>query len=101
MNRRKFIKNSLLTSGAAAAYSSIFAGQTIITGKLPDNSTEKGELLFKPFFVQKGEGPHLLDWAYATDKNWDAFFSNIHVNNSGVVISDTQGVDRFGIDVFS
>lgn len=61
--------------------------------------TEKGELIFKPYFVQKRHGTNLLDWAYASDVNWDAFHSNIHVDNGGVKISDTEGHDKFGINV--
>ena len=59
----------------------------------------QGELIFKPSFVQSGRGPHLLDWAYATDKNWDAFHSNITASNDGVKLSDTEGHEQFGIDV--
>jgi GH35 family endo-1,4-beta-xylanase len=58
-----------------------------------------GELIFKPQFVQKGVGPHLLDWAYASDENWDAFHSNITSSDEGVKISDTEGKKEFGIDV--
>lgn len=57
------------------------------------------ELIFKPFFIQRGVGPNLLDWAYASDKNWDAFHSNITSSNEGVKISDTEGHDKFGINV--
>jgi hypothetical protein len=56
-------------------------------------------VLFKPTFVQRGRGPHLLDWAYASDMKWDAFHSNIAASNDGVSISNTEGVDRFGINV--
>jgi GH35 family endo-1,4-beta-xylanase len=58
-----------------------------------------GELIFRPYFVQKGRGPHLLDWAYASDTNRDAFLSNITAANDGVRISETGGVEKFGIDV--
>ncbi|MCI0699192.1 endo-1,4-beta-xylanase [candidate division KSB1 bacterium] len=62
-------------------------------------STIQGELIFKPHFAQKGRGPHLLDWAYASDANWDAFYSNITASKDGVKISDTEGKKKFGIDV--
>jgi endo-1,4-beta-xylanase len=62
-------------------------------------STQSGELMFKPYFVQAGVGPHLLDWAYASDSNWDAFHSNITASRDGVKISDTEGREKFGIDV--
>jgi GH35 family endo-1,4-beta-xylanase len=58
-----------------------------------------GELIFKPVFVQRGSGPNLLDWAYASDENWDAFYSNISASNEGVKISETFGVEKFGINV--
>ncbi len=58
-----------------------------------------GELIFRPYFVQKGRGPHLLDWAYASDENWDAFFSNITAGSDGIRISETFGTEKFGINV--
>ncbi len=61
--------------------------------------SKKGELVFRPYFVQSGRGPHLLDWAYASDTNWDAFHSNISASNKGVAISDTEGKEKFGVDV--
>ena len=61
--------------------------------------TARGELVFKPYIVQSGRRPHLLDWAYASDPNWDAFHSNITAGDHGVKISDTEGKERFGIDV--
>jgi len=58
-----------------------------------------GELIFKPYFVQRYSGPNLLDWAYASDENGDAFHSNISSSNDGVKISDTEGHEKFGINV--
>ncbi len=71
----------------------------IITEKRTGTFTEQGELMFRPYYVQRGVGPNLLDWAYASDKNWDAFQSNITASNDGVKISDTEGREKFGIDV--
>lgn len=100
MKRRDFLKNTMVGSlGLTVGTNSLFGTPTILTSKRTPTNSEMGQLIFKPTFIQKGKGPHLLDWAYASDKNWDAFHSNIHVNNSGVVISDTEGVDKFGIDV--
>ena len=73
----------------ALEFKSLYSNQTIITSRSNTKPTERGSLIFKPQFVQKGRGPHLLDWAYTTDQNWDAFHSNIKVNNDGVEISDT------------
>ena len=58
----------------------------------------QGQLIFRPYYVQAGRGPHLLDWAYASDANWDAFHSDIKATKDGVTISDTEGKERFGID---
>ncbi len=58
-----------------------------------------GQLLFKPHFVQSGRGPHLLDWAYATDPDWDSFHSDIAATKDGVMISETEGREKFGINV--
>ncbi len=71
----------------------------IITEKRTRTITEQGELVFRPYYVQRGVGPNLLDWAYASDENWDAFHSNITASKDGVKISDTEGRDKFGIDV--
>ncbi len=58
-----------------------------------------GELRFTAYPVQKGRGPHLLDWAYATDRAWDAFHSNIAATHEAVTISDSEGRTKFGINV--
>lgn len=58
-----------------------------------------GTLRFVPYLVQSGRGPHLLDWAYATDMEWDSFKSDIAVTSDGVHISDSAGRKRFGINV--
>jgi len=60
---------------------------------------DQGSLVFRPHVVQKGRGPHLLDWAYATDEHGDSFPSNITASTEGVVISDTEGEDRFAVEV--
>lgn len=62
-------------------------------------ASERGTLIFSPQYVQSGDGPHLLDWAYASDTHWDAFHSNIAATKEGVTISDTEGQEKFGIDV--
>ncbi len=71
----------------------------IITERRTAAITEQGELIFRPYYVQRGVGPNLLDWAYASDQNWDAFHSNITASKDGVKISDTEGREKFGIDV--
>lgn len=78
--------------------SGISAPLILTKGRAP-RRTEQGEMVFRPYFVQSGRGPHLLDWAYASDKNWDSFHSNIVASNDGVKVSDTEGEEIFGIDV--
>ncbi|UCE06017.1 MAG: endo-1,4-beta-xylanase [bacterium] len=100
MNRRKFLKTATSSGiGAMMTTNKILSVPLVLTKSRTSPSTEQGELIFQPHFVQKGMGPHLLDWAYASDENWDAFHSNIMVSNEGVKISDTEGTQRFGIDV--
>lgn len=89
MQKKKFLKDSSIAGVSAE----------IVTSKKINPKTEKGILIFKPFFVQKGNGPHLLDWAYACDENWDAFYSDISSSNEGVKISDTNNVEKFSIEV--
>ena len=100
MKRRNFIKKTSVAGlGLAFAPSLLYSNQTIFTSSRVRKNTELGELIFKPVFVQNGRGPHLLDWAYASDTRWDAFFSNITASNEGVKISDTNGKEKFGVDV--
>lgn len=75
MERRKFLQSSIIAgAGVFAAVKGINAAPIILTSSRVHVNTEKGELIFRPYFVQNGRGPHLLDWAYASDENWDAFF---------------------------
>lgn len=59
----------------------------------------KGKIIFKPYFVQKGRGPHLFDFVMTLDENGDAFHSDIKVTSEGIVISDTEGREKFSISV--
>ncbi len=115
MKRRNFIKKSAIAGAAVYAGSSIFAAPTILTKSRVRPSTEKGELILKPYIVQDGKGPHygmvkslktlgekdwaFPQWAFASDANWDAFYSNIFATPEGVKISDSEGRDKFGINV--
>ena len=56
-------------------------------------------LIFKPSFVQKGRGPHIDVFVYATDEKGDTFHSDIRLNAEGVCISDTEGRSKFGVNV--
>src|SRR5690606_38194323 len=99
MKRRDFIKTtSIITAGALSTADKILAAPTILTGKRSAANTVKGELIFQPYYVQKGRGPHMYDLVWATDKNWDTFYSNIGKTVKGIVISDSKGQEKFGIN---
>jgi endo-1,4-beta-xylanase len=72
----------------------------IITLARTPRSTERGRLVFRPHYTQRGRGPHLeTRWLHCTDENWDTFPSNITVATDGVAVSDLEGRERFGINV--
>lgn len=98
LTRRRFLRHSA-GGFAALAAAPAFGFPTILTERRIRPSTAAGTLRFVPHFGQRGRGPHLLDWAYASDMKWDAFHSNIAASDQGVVISDTEGEDRFGVNV--
>jgi len=58
-----------------------------------------GRLIFKPYYVQKGTGPHLFDFVMTIDEKGDAFHSDIKVTTRGIEISDNEGRDKFSISV--
>ena len=92
-SRRAFIKQSAALAAAAA-----FGTPTLFTTPRTRRSTAQGTLVFQPHYVQRGQGPH-LNWAYASDTKWDAFHSDIAAEeNDRVVISDTEGQEKFGIN---
>ncbi len=100
ISRRSFIKNSALAgAGTLVSANTILSAPAFLQkNRIPPN-TVVGELLFNAHFVQKGKGPHIYNLAWATDDKWDTFFTNIQVNKKGVIISDTKGKDKFGINV--
>ncbi len=99
-DRRTFLKTSALAGTGLALAPSAFGAPTILTPRRTRRRTAAGTLAFRPTYVQDGVGPHLLDWAYASDAKWDAFHSNITASlDTGVVISDAEGQERFGINV--
>jgi len=100
ISRRKFIQQSTIAGvGTLLASNSILAAPGLLLKSRTSKITEGGELLFIPHFVQKGRGPHLYELTWATDKDWDTFYSNIGISEKGVSISDTKGIDKFGINV--
>lgn len=56
-----------------------------------------GTLIFKPYFVQKGRGPHLFDFLMTLDERGDAFKSDIKLTDSGIIIGNTEGKEKFSI----
>src|SRR5690554_782360 len=99
-NRRRFLKHAALAGAGLALAPTALGAPTILTSRRTPRRTGAGTLTFRPHFVQEGRGPYLLDWAYASDANWDAFRSNIAASSqTGVTISDAAGQERFGIDV--
>ncbi|HAE87829.1 TPA: hypothetical protein DCG86_07375 [Candidatus Marinimicrobia bacterium] len=50
---------------------------------------------FKPYFVQKGRGPHLDDFIFLTDTEGDTFKSQLKINSDGITILDTGDVNKF------
>lgn len=100
LRRRAFLKQS-----AAAGLGSLLdspdapAAPLLLASPKTSPQTAAGELVFRPTLVQSGRGPHLHNFAYASDVNWDPFLSNIAVTDDGVRISDTAGRQKFGINV--
>jgi endo-1,4-beta-xylanase len=104
--RRKYSRRDFMRASARAGAAAVVASQVpfieapeLLLRARTRLSTAQGTLKFQPHYVQRGVGPHLLDWAYASDSNWDAFHSNITSSKEGVLISDTEGKKTFGVDV--
>jgi len=55
------------------------------------------QIIFKPYFVQKGPGPHLHNFVLTQDEHGDVFYSNIVIDREGIKIDD-EG-KRFSITV--
>lgn len=98
-SRRKFIATTAGAGAALAASAFPFSAPLVLTAPRVRRDTELGTLRFAPHYVQRGAGPYLLDWAYATDSKGDSFHSNIRAAKEGVVISDTEGERKFAINV--
>jgi endo-1,4-beta-xylanase len=92
------MRTGALAAAGLAVVPSVLASPDILTSRRTRLRTQQGTLAFRPHFVQRGVGPH-INWAYASDANWDAFRSDIEASSeSGVVISDAAGQERFGIN---
>lgn len=99
MNRRDFLKTTALI-GAGTLFSSkmVASVPAILTRRKVPYQTAKGTLNFHPYFVQKGRGPNIYELVWATDENWDTFYSNISLSEKGISISDSKGINKFGIN---
>jgi hypothetical protein len=98
IDRRTFMRTGALAAAGLAVAPSVLASPDILTSRRTRLRTQQGTLAFRPHFVQRGVGPH-INWAYASDANWDAFRSDIEASSEGgVVISDAAGQERFGIN---
>lgn len=85
--------------GAALTAAPFFPAPAVFTRPRVLRQPSRGRLAFRPAQVQRGVGPNLLNWAYASDERGDAFHSDIFVEKDGAAISDTAGRDRFAINV--
>lgn len=100
MDRRQFLKNTALIGiGSALPVSNLNAAPEVLTKSRVQKSSQLGEIVFKPHFVQKGRGPHIYPLAWTTDKNWDVFYSNIDFKDNLVKISDASVQEKFGINI--
>jgi len=72
MKRRSFVKNMSYTGLGIVGAGSAISFPTVLTASRTSKSS---------------------------DENWDSFLSNITASNEGVTVSDTKGIEKFGIDV--
>jgi endo-1,4-beta-xylanase len=86
-------------AGSTLTIENALAAPMILAASRTGTATEQGVLVFVPYPVQRGSGPHFLEWGYATDSRWDTIYSNLAATNEGVTISDTFGEEKFGINV--
>ncbi len=57
------------------------------------------KIIFKPNFVQKGNGPHIDPFVYLSDENGNTFYSDIELTKQGIVISNTFEKGKFSLHV--
>jgi endo-1,4-beta-xylanase len=100
LTRRRFLKDTAFAGlGAGIGTAAVLSSPSILTLPRTVRPTGAGELHLLPAYVQRGRGPHLLEWAYASDERGDAFHSNISAGPDGVKVSDTEGHRLFAFDV--
>jgi endo-1,4-beta-xylanase len=100
LSRRRFLKDAAFAGlGAGIGRMAVLSAPSVLTAPRTVRSTAAGEIYLRPTYVQAGRGPHLLEWAYASDDQGDTFRSNVSVRADGVRISDAAGRERFGLNV--
>jgi endo-1,4-beta-xylanase len=100
LTRRRFLKDTAFAGlGAGIGSAAVLSSPSILTLPRIARPTGAGEIHLRPAYVQSGRGPHLLEWAYASDERGDAFHSNISAGPDGVRVSDTEGHRLFAFDV--
>ncbi|MEM3373384.1 MAG: hypothetical protein QXF76_04175 [Candidatus Anstonellales archaeon] len=84
MKRREFLSKAGIIGLGTSVIPSIYAKDfpEIITKSRTEKKIIKGELIFELIYVQKGRGPHIYPLAWTTDTQWDAFYSNILIENN-------------------
>ena len=100
ISRRGFLRAAAFAGvGAVVGSERVLSAPSVLTRRKSSPTGGAGTLSFRPYFVQRGLGPHLLEWAYASDQEWDAFHSDIAATGNGVTISRADGRERFGVNV--
>jgi len=98
-SRRSFLKQAVVAGGGVMAAPAVFGMPTVLTPRRVSRPVETGTLVFRPYYVQSGVGPHLHTWAYATDTKWDAIRCDITSDpETGVAVSSAAGEQRIGVN---
>jgi endo-1,4-beta-xylanase len=98
INKKFPIKSIVIPSDSISTGNRLISAPEIFTTSRTTVNSAQGEIIFRPYYVQKGRGPHIYDLVWATDQNWDTFYSNISKTEKGISISDTFGEKKFGIN---
>lgn len=100
LSRRRFLKGSVVTGiGSALAIRGGSPAPIVLTGRKTARSNAKGDLQFRSYLSQQEQGHQVPPGCYATDRDWQAFYSDITADENVVRISNTGGRTKFGINV--
>jgi endo-1,4-beta-xylanase len=58
-----------------------------------------GKIKFIPYYVQRGDGPHIDPLVYAADENENVFYSDVRLDKDGIKISETGVNQKFSLHV--